>query len=79
MKKEEFVLLLKDADINKKEFAEIANIPYGTVNGWGVSRKGVILEIPNWVKPFLYYYKRSQHLEYLTVEICEKLTDKQDQ
>jgi len=72
MKKEEFIALLKDAEINKKEFAEIANIPYATVNGWGVSRKGVVLEIPNWVKPFLYYYKRSQHLDYLTKNICER-------
>ena len=73
MKKEEFVELLKEAGINKKEFAELASTPYGTVNGWGVSRKGVVLEIPNWVKPFLYYYKRSQHLDYLTVEICGKI------
>jgi len=73
MKKDEFMLLLKDAQINKKEFAEIANIPYGTVNGWGVSRKGVTLEIPNWVKPFLHYFKRSRHLDYLVEDICGKM------
>ena len=71
MKKEEFLALLQDAKINKKEFAELANISYGTVNGWGVSRKGVVLEIPNWVGPFLYYYKRSRHLDYLMEEICK--------
>ena len=73
MKKKEFLELLVDASINKKEFAIIANIPYGTVNGWGANRKGVILEIPNWVKPLLHYYKKSKQLEYLTDEICMKL------
>ena len=73
MKKDEFIALLEDAKINKKEFAKIANIPYGTVNGWGVSRKGVVLEIPNWIKPFLHYYKRSRHLDYLVENICTRI------
>lgn len=66
--------LLKKLKINKKEFAKIADIPYSTVNNWGVSRKGKVLEIPNWVRQFLNYYDRARKLEYLTDEICEKLS-----
>jgi len=74
MKKDEFMELLKKLKINKKEFAKIADIPYSTVNNWGVSRKGKVLEIPNWVRQFLNYYDRARKLEYLTDEICEKLS-----
>ena len=56
MEKEKLIRLLKMAKLNKKEFAKVANIPYATVNGWGVSRKGKVLDIPNWVEPFIYYY-----------------------
>jgi len=73
MGKDEFIALLKELNISKKEFAAIADVPYSTVNNWGVSRKGKVLEIPNWVRKFLYYYERAQKLEYLTDEICEKL------
>ena len=73
MGKDEFITLLKELNISKKEFAAIADVPYPTVNNWGVSRKGKVLEIPNWVRKFLYYYERAQKLEYVTDEICEKL------
>ena len=75
MKKDEFVSLLKKLDINKKEFAQISDVPYATVISWGVSRKGRVLEIPNWVRQFLYYYERAKKLEYVTDEICEKLNE----
>lgn len=75
MQKDEFIKLLKDLNISKKKFAEIADVPYPTVSNWGVSRSGKVLEIPNWVRQFLYYYDRSQKLEYLTSEICQKIND----
>ena len=73
MKKDEFLELLNKLSMNKKEFAEIADVPYPTVNNWGVSRGGKILEIPNWVRQFLYYYDKAQKLDYVTDEICQKL------
>lgn len=74
MKKEEFLALLEEAQINKKEFAHIANISYHTVVNWGVARSGKVLEIPNWVKPFLHYYLKAQKFDYVAQEICQKLT-----
>ncbi len=75
MEKQKFINLLDLAHINKKEFAKIANIPYGTVNNWGLKRKGKILAIPNWVEPFIYYYLKAKKLEYVTEEICQKLQE----
>jgi len=72
MKKERFMQLLKEAKLNKKEFAKIANTPYGTVNGWGADRKGRILDIPNWVEPLILHYRKSKELDYLMGELCEK-------
>lgn len=76
MKKDRFMELLKEAGINKKEFAKIAHTSYGTVNGWGADRKGVILEIPNWVEPFILHYMKSRELDYLMGEVCQKYYDK---
>ena len=73
MKKEEFNDLLKELGINKKKFAEIANTPYPTVANWGAQRSGKINGVPEWVKPFLYYFKKAQKLDYVTREICDKL------
>lgn len=78
MEKQKFMNLLELAGINKKEFAKIANIPYGTVNNWGLNRKGKILAIPNWVEPFIYYYLKAKKLEYVTDEICQKLQEVKD-
>ena len=75
MKKDEFLELLMKLDISKKEFAEIADVPYPTVSNWGVSRSGKVLEIPNWVRQFLYYYDKARKLDYVTDEICDKLKE----
>jgi len=78
MEKEKLNKLLKLASLNKKEFAKIANIAYPTVAGWGASRKGKVLAIPNWVEPFIYYYLKAKKLEYVTDEICQKLQEVKD-
>jgi len=75
MQKEKLNRLLKMAGLNKKEFAKIAKVAYPTVAGWGASRKGKVLDIPNWVEPFIYYYMRSKQLEYVMEEICGKLEE----
>ena len=74
MKKEDFLQLLENMGMSRKEFAELANIPASTVANWGVKRSGKILEIPNWVLPFMHYYDKAQKLDYLTNEICEKIS-----
>ncbi|MCE3037775.1 XRE family transcriptional regulator [Helicobacter anatolicus] len=33
--KDEFLKLLKLANLNKKQLAEISGIPYATINNWG--------------------------------------------
>ncbi|MCV3428229.1 terminase small subunit [Campylobacter sp. IFREMER_LSEM_CL1904] len=35
MTKEKFNQLLKQANLNKKQLAEISGIPYPTINAWG--------------------------------------------
>ena len=75
MEKERFMQLLQKAGLNKKEFAKIANISYGTVNNWGQKKNAnkKITPIPNWVEPFMHYYFKAKELDYVTEEICRKL------
>jgi len=75
MKKDEFHKLLKESSLNKKEFSKIADVPYPTVLSWGVARKGVVLEIPNWVRKLLKYYDKSKKFDYIQSEICTKFND----
>ena len=75
MEKKQFMELLQRAHLNKKEFAKIATIPYGTVNNWGLKRNGKIMVVPNWVKPFMHFYFKAKQLEYITDEICQKIQD----
>ena len=50
---ETFKQLLKEANLNKKSFAEYVNIPYPTVNNWGSSNRP---PVPDWVEKFLQLY-----------------------
>jgi len=75
MEKDRFKELLKIAKMNKKDFSKITNVPYGTINNWGLNRSGKILPVPNWVEPFMYYYLRSKKLEYIKKEICSKMKE----
>jgi len=43
--------------------------------GWGATRQGKKIEIPDWVRQFLLYYERTCTLELITNEICQKLSD----
>jgi hypothetical protein len=74
MTKEAFIYRLKELNISKQDFSEITQVPYPTINNWGVMRQGKPLVIPNWVEPFLDYYEKAQKLEYVMSEICEKIT-----
>ena len=70
MTKDEFHVLLKEAKLNKKEFSQISEVPYSTVINWGISRKGVVLNIPNWVRPFLDFYIKSKKFDYIKSAVC---------
>jgi len=59
MKLYEFKELLKKAQMNKKDFSDIVQISYGTVNSWGVEGRA---EVPEWVRPFLNNYMEVQKL-----------------
>lgn len=57
MTKEEFEESLKNAKINKKQFAEACGISHGSVLNWGVSRKdGSEYTIPSWVASWIENY-----------------------
>ena len=58
MDKNEFKEYLKLANLNKKELAELMNLPYGSVNTWGNTR-----EFPKWVKSWLINYIKLKQYE----------------
>lgn len=60
MQLSEFKELLKASGITKKEFADLSNMSYGTVNSWGVEGRA---EVPDWVKPFLANYEKAKKLD----------------
>lgn len=73
MEKEQFLDRLKELNLNKMDFAEISQVPYATVNNWGIMRNGKPQIIPSWVEPFLDYYEKAKKLDFVMVEICEKI------
>lgn len=70
MQLSEFKELLKKASMNKKDFSNIANISYGTVNSWGVEGRA---EVPEWVRPFLINYLEVQKLHKIKAILKEEL------
>ena len=73
MTKDDFQNRLKELDINKQDFSELSKVPYSTVTNWGVLRDGKPMVVPVWVEPFLDYYEKSKKLDFVMVEICEKI------
>ena len=60
MQLQEFKILLKEANMTKKDFSNIAKISYGTVNSWGGEGRA---EVPEWVHPFIKNYIEVQKLQ----------------
>jgi DNA-binding transcriptional regulator YiaG len=52
MEKEIFKELLKKANLNKKQFAELLETEYNTVNAWGTNGRNY----PYWVESWLRLY-----------------------
>ena len=67
MNKEEFNDLLKKAGLNKKDFANVSNVPYNTIKMWGIDRN-----IPAWVKPFLENYIKAKRFETAKKALCDE-------
>ncbi|MGJ0493296.1 helix-turn-helix domain-containing protein [Aliarcobacter cryaerophilus] len=55
MNYEIFEELLKEANLTKKEFAELVDMNYTSVTNWNKSEK-----IPSWVKSWLENYKKAK-------------------
>ena len=51
MSYKEFEALLKAIDINKKEFAQLSELSYQTVQSWNKTNN-----VPNWVKSWIENY-----------------------
>ena len=58
MEREEFNILLKKANLSKKEFASILGIEYTSMNNWGSSQN-----IPYWVSSWLDNYIKAKTLD----------------
>lgn len=59
MKKDDFTKTLKRLGVSKREFSQICNISYMTINNWNDENR----PIPSWVEPFLYYYEKAKTLD----------------
>lgn len=56
--REEFNALLEKANLSKKEFAEIIDMRYTSVNNWGTSQP-----LPRWVKSWLENYIKAKDMD----------------
>jgi hypothetical protein len=65
--KDEFTQLMKKAELNKKEFADILGTSYQGVNNWGTNGR----EYPYWVKSWLDLYIENKQCKQLKQMIKE--------
>jgi len=59
MKKQDFTQTLKDINLSKKEFANLSNISYNTVNNWNDENRPV----PPWVESWLENYIKAKDMD----------------
>jgi len=57
--KSELTKILKDINISKKEFADLSDISYNTVNNWNDDNRPV----PSWVESWLYNFIKAKSYE----------------
>ncbi len=69
MTKEEFNSKLKELNLSIKDFSQIADIPYSTINNWGFTKDDKTIPVPKWVVPFLEHYEKSKKYDYLMSEV----------
>lgn len=63
----EFNALLKKANLNKKQLAEILGTSYQSVNNWSANSRGY----PYWVKSWLENYIKSKSYEDIKDKVLE--------
>ncbi|MFX4242626.1 helix-turn-helix domain-containing protein [Aliarcobacter butzleri] len=56
---DEFKQLLKNAELSKKDFAELLGTSYQGVNNWGTNGR----EYPYWVKSWLENYIKAKDMD----------------
>ena len=59
MLKAELTKILKEIDLSKKEFANLSNISYNTVNNWNDENRPV----PPWVQSWLDNYIKAKDMD----------------
>jgi len=57
VKKEELTARIKKLGMTKKEFSNLANIPYSTVNNWRNEKRPVPSWVDSWLNNFTYKAK----------------------
>lgn len=67
MNKSDFSNILTTLNISKKEFAELSNISYNTVNNWNDDTK----PIPSWVESWLENYIKAKSYEDIKNKVFE--------
>ena len=65
MNKLEFTEFLKNINLSKREFAELSNISYNTVNNWNDENR----PIPPWVESWLDNYSKAKIYEDLKSKV----------
>lgn len=68
MEREEFNELLEKAKLTKKEFANIIEMQYSSVNNWGSSQ-----QVPRWVKTWLENYIKAEKFNNIKDKIVDIL------
>ena len=69
MNRNEFNLLLKKANLTKKDFCALLELSYATVNNWGSSK-----DVPYWVKSWLENYIKAKDMNTI-VEVVKPYID----
>lgn len=59
MNKSEFDSFMDKLGLNKKELADLLNLPYNTINGWNGETK----PYPLWLKSWFTHYEKSNRYE----------------
>ena len=67
MNKQDFTNLLKQADLNRKEFAAKFDVEYSTILNWGNVGK----PFPYWVESWLENYIKAKHFDNAKKIFCE--------
>ncbi|QKJ22309.1 helix-turn-helix domain-containing protein [Poseidonibacter lekithochrous] len=76
MTKFDFNYRLKELGLTLRDFSDISNVSYSTINNWGFEKDdGKKIAIPVWVEPFLDNYEKAKKYDYLKKEIFDVMKE----